>query len=149
MRGIRISSELAVDIIVFERVNKILQQNTVEIKSCKIIHGVFERNHVSSWSVSELSPCILTHHSYLSGVLTSHNTLVSDVTDHHAFSSNWRDQSVKEQDHYSEVVVSFDKQSFSFLFLDNGLDIVVDVVILFDSEYELVDFRQIVMDRLK
>ena len=149
---IRIGTQLIVHIVIFHRVYKVLNQDSIHVEPAKVVHWVLCRGLMAISTVFLLAKdctCILAHFCDLGGIVSSKGTLIPYVTDHHSFPGNCRNKPVEQEQHDSVVVKGLNKQSLSFLLLHDLFHGEVNVIVFSYSIDKLIDLLVVLVDTLK
>ena len=88
---IRIGTQLIVHIVIFHRVYKVLNQDSIHIEPAKVVHWVLFRDLMVLSTVFLLAKdctCVLAHLCDLGGIVTF--TLIPNVAYHHSFPGDCR-----------------------------------------------------------
>ena len=107
MFWIGISCKLVVHIIIFEGINKLLNQDSIDIKSAEKVNGViFRVSFYFSFKVIGITCCLYQLADFIS-IIATVLTLIPNVANYQSFSGYCRYQSILENKHHPVKIENF------------------------------------------
>ena len=152
MAWIRIGTQLIVHIVIFHRVYKVLNQDSIHVEPTEVVHWVLCRGFMTLSTVLLLAKdcsCVLAHLCDLGGVVSSKGTLIPNVAHHHSLPGDCRNKPIEKEQHHSVIIKGLDEESLSFLLLHDLLHGKVDVIVFSHSIDKLIDLLIVLVDTLK
>jgi len=143
---IRIGNELIIDVIIFDRIDQVLNQNSVNRIPVEVFARIVLRDYLHLCFRVVNVPCTTDKFADLVYIVGAVLTLVSNVAHDETLPSYSRDKSIQKEKHATVKMNGLTKQSLGFLVLEEGLEGIVNELSLIDVGHKGLKIFVIVID---